>query len=266
MKDSFLLLTGTIEVKGTVPFLKITSTVDRLNQYLKAIVLWIRSNNFKKICFCENSYYPVNWTPWVNYAKEHGVELEVLQFSGDWQKVSQKGKGFGEAEVIDYALMHSRFMPVSTGFWKCTGRFFVKDLEKAELLFPDENNIFLIKNFGIKSFINFFIKNIIRYEGHYHPYPSMILTSLFKTTTDFYKTYLTDIKHEVDDQKGLVIERVVYRRLKKFLSVFKKFKVLEKELVLIGISGTQGKSYAALSMDDVDPELSIIVSRLKDQK
>ena len=88
-----ILLTGCINTGG-MPFTWLTDTNERLKQYADAIHYYLETTN-NEIVFCENSN--TNIFPLFENDKNND-RLEILTFPGNKEK--QKGKGYGEAEII----------------------------------------------------------------------------------------------------------------------------------------------------------------------
>lgn len=75
----------------------------RKHQYLDAINYYLQETTFD-IVFCDNSDVVI-WDEMIHPDKMH--RLEYLTFNeGDENR--GRGKGYGEANIIKYALSHSR--------------------------------------------------------------------------------------------------------------------------------------------------------------
>ena len=67
----------------------------------------------------------MDWRIWhINTKKE----FEWISFQGNTTKTQEKGKGYGEGEIIEYAINHSQLLAKSKMLMKLTGRFYVKNM------------------------------------------------------------------------------------------------------------------------------------------
>ena len=98
-KDKFvILLTGCINPNG-MKYTALQDPKEREKQYIEAIGFYLRKTSLP-IVFCENT----NYIPFANYFSEHkkSGRFEYLTFDGNSYD-KNKGKGFGEALIVDYA-------------------------------------------------------------------------------------------------------------------------------------------------------------------
>ncbi|MCR4924794.1 MAG: hypothetical protein K5917_00735 [Clostridiales bacterium] len=143
MKDTeyVLLLTGTVNPCTQVPFLSLKDGFVRKKQYYDAIKFYIEECKVKKIVFCENSCEkcPVEIT---DLALENGVEFEWLSFIGDVEGSVKIDKSYGEVEIINYALDHSKLIKACSYFVKATGRVKVRNYKKIIAMLSTKRNYF----------------------------------------------------------------------------------------------------------------------------
>lgn len=130
-----LVITSSVYVNTRHTVLRDVS--ERERQYIDALTFFIRETPFRWIVVCDNSGYVYAETL-AQLAAEHQKRLEVLGFVGDREAMERYGKGYGEGEIMAYALAHSRVLAEVDGFLKVTGRLKVinteKVLEKADYL------------------------------------------------------------------------------------------------------------------------------------
>ena len=122
--DDIILLTACIN-PGGMPFTVVSDATQRLNQYLLALQFYLQ-NTSCPIVFVDNSN--MDKTPFLEYESQYGSRLEILSFDGN--KVKTQGKGLGEMEIIEYALMHSKFNLLldKHRIVKITGRLIVRNI------------------------------------------------------------------------------------------------------------------------------------------
>jgi len=217
-----LLLTGAIDIKGyTIPSTAITDTNERLSQYLTSIDFAITHYQLiTDIVFCENTGFNFNYTPLKEKAIANGKNLEIISFNGDYSQIEQKGKGFGEGEIIKHALNTSKILAECNTFFKLTGRLIVKNMDRIVATTRSEN-----------SFI-FHPKTIYRMPVDH------VETFFYKVDKTKYTKYLIDAYEEVDESHHRYLEHIFYERLYNF--DLQSFKLAPQ---ISGISGTSGDSY-----------------------
>lgn len=124
MNDKYvILLTGSINPKGMI-YTAITDTEIRKQQYIKAIRFYLQHTSVP-IVFCENTLSSIE-------KEEIGISvddsrIEILTFDGNNFDKSL-GKGYGECEIISYAISHSRMMGEADYIIKITGRIIINNI------------------------------------------------------------------------------------------------------------------------------------------
>lgn len=204
-----ILLTGCINPNG-MPFTKLTDANERQKQYINAIQFYIENTDCE-IVFCENSNTDI--TP---FFKDVQNRLEVLTFPGNQDK--QRGKGYGETEIIEYALLHSSYIQGACIIIKITGRLII-------------NNICpIIKSLKYKyDFVTCLFHSNLTFAD------SRIICG----TTAFYKEFLNN-KEYLNDSEGIFFEHVLASTVRDSSICFIPFS--EKPMI-IGSSGTTGELY-----------------------
>lgn len=127
-----LLLTGTIRVDHP-EFLRPqgrTDTAQRLADYKDALVRWMtRQTAIRDIVFVENSGYPLDSLhEVVNRHAERGKRVELISFRTRGY-TDERGRSFGELDIIDTALRESTLLREASHFAKVTGRVFVPNID-----------------------------------------------------------------------------------------------------------------------------------------
>jgi hypothetical protein len=215
--DYVILLTGCINPNG-MSFTKLSDVNIRMKQYIEAIDFYL-GNTVYPIIFAENSGTDLS----EHYAKDiRNKHLEILSFEGNSNK--DKGKGYGEAGIIDYVLKNSQTIKSVKGdccIIKITGRLIVTNINKiikARLLFQPNRSI-------LASFNSNF---------------SFVDSRIFIAPIDFYKSFLLN-KEEINDSKNYYFENVLADSIiKESRYHYYPFFV---EPQIIGQSGTTGNYY-----------------------
>lgn len=252
-----LLITASINIQNT-PFVTIRDSRERLLQYLMGIVAWVKLTKINTIVFCENSNASYDFSKIIKFVRNEGKELEVLVFSGN--RGSQKyGKGYGEGEIVEYAMKNSRNLKNSTNFYKITGRLFIPEFDVLQQLHVTTPNVFKIPAFlpehdpwiGIQQTdpanLGQYLRAYFRYlyvyfgrgRGHGpHDYSKHVSTVFYKSNVGFFKKNLVYSYRRVNDSKSYALEHTFYEDL-----VNKQFSPFLASYTLMGRSGSTGKTY-----------------------
>ncbi|MCL2416961.1 MAG: alpha-1,2-fucosyltransferase [Bacteroidales bacterium] len=224
-----LLITGAIDISNfSVPFVKITDLKERLQQYLESLEHAINHYfEVDHIVFCENTNYKHDYSELQEKAKKRGKELEILTFQGNYEMIEKKGKGYGEGEIIKYALNHSAILSQSDCFYKLTGRVAVANMDRI-MRSTKSVNAFIFSPFHERNFDKY------------------TRTLFYKVSTSFYKQKLLNAYLAVDDSQDMYLEHVFFDKLKD--TPIKSFRIYPK---LIGISASDGKTSYALSRKEL---------------
>lgn len=188
----------------------------RLAQYLKAMDFYIEYSSLKRIVFCDNSDFEYDYKEICKKAESRNVKLEILRFKGRGELAIEKGKGYGEGEIIDYVLKNSILINDSDILVKVTGRYIIRNMERILQNCKNETIYFNLSGMGL-------------------PY---INTSFYVVPNRFYKQHLKDVFYSVDDKRHHPLEWCFFRELHKEEVVFKCFK---RYPYIIGIGGTSGQ-------------------------
>ncbi|MGL5931837.1 MAG: hypothetical protein ACRCY7_02870 [Cetobacterium sp.] len=158
-----------------------------------------------------------DYTELYTYSKIYKKKLEILKFKGNITEVKKRGKGYGEGEIIEFALKNSKYLKNEEDyFYKFTGRVFIENI-----------NVILKENIKVNNFL--VESNKLK----------IMDTKFFKIKISDYKKYLIDKYKEVNDFETNYLEHVFY----KYLSKVDEIKAFKNYPKYIGISGSTGKKY-----------------------
>ena len=215
--EPVLLMTATI-VPQERRFLKVCNVRQRLEEYIDSLLYYITETTIKEIVFCDNSNYEFDRSKIYAMAEKYEKSIEIIQFSGSRNEIAQNGKGFGEGEIIKYALSNSRLLLNADYFIKVTGRVKIKNIEKIkDNLCPDKM---------------YFNKSVTAYQ--------LIDTMMFCIPKKRYLNYFVDVYRQVCDKKDRSIEHVIRDTITGY---HLKFSNLPFYPIIEGQSGTTGKPY-----------------------
>lgn len=126
-----LLLTATVKPNCDVKFLKINCSDERLVQYKDCLEFFLRKTIVNKIVLCDNSNVNKNeFYTLLSLSKKLNKKLEIISFEGNTNAVSKFGKGYGEGEIVEYAILNSKLLNKDSFFVKLTGRLYVDNINQ----------------------------------------------------------------------------------------------------------------------------------------
>lgn len=212
-----LLMTATIVPPQGMPFLTVTNPETRWHQYESSVLYWLRRTPICDIVFCENSSASADFDLLMATAKSLHKNLEILQFEGNSYTCFVQGKGYGDGEIISFALKNSSILANNTSFYKTTGRLIVRNFGAAQYFWNRHDTGFITT--GVKS--------------------RAIDTRFFKTTKDFYNNTLGHAHLSVNDAEGIYLEHIFYSQIRQTQEATGLFPLPD----IVGISGTTGLPY-----------------------
>ena len=134
MKPRYVILLTACVNPGGMPFTVLTDTSERLRQYRDALNFYLRETTMP-IVFCENTLCDIS-DDYKQYI-ETG-RLEYITFDGNNFDKS-RGKGYGEAIIMEEAFRKSAIIQPSDIIVKITGRLKVLNIN---LLIKDNSRLF----------------------------------------------------------------------------------------------------------------------------
>lgn len=194
----------------------------RLKHTLEGIENWARIHPQGNYVICDGSNYDIS-----KMLQERcpNLNIEFLKFQNSIEDVRKKGKGFGEGEIINYALEHSHFLKNAKYFFKCTGKLWVENFH--EIVPP------LSTKFGSKAVF----KNIL---GIIPLRLIYIDTRFFFVSKDFYQKELGTLYSKTNFLPNHSIEDLYLDRFQK-LSL--ESHILSTTPIIFGMSGGSASFY-----------------------
>lgn len=187
--------------KTTLPPVLITSSVIamdssvnlknaelRVRYTLEGLEKWLAISPKISIVICDGSGYDFS-----KKILEHFPEanIESLYFENDLKSIQMYGKGFGEGEIINYAIKHSKVLKSADWFCKCTAKLWVDNFFEC---ISSWNEQFLCKAY----FSNVFSFKKTRLE--------YIDTRFYLVNKDFYIKHFSLLHMNLDESKISSIE------------------------------------------------------------
>lgn len=212
-----LFLTACVNPKG-MAYTKLSNPEIRLQQYKDALD-WYLENTTMKILLVENSGYDFSDC----YQKQiREGRLEFLCYNGnDYDR--NRGKGYGEAEIMEYGLLHSKFINNNPNILivKVTGRLFCRNIKELCKRYHQQQTVYA---------------NIAKDDWN----GNIIVSQFFIAPADFLLNCFLSKREEINDSNYRHFEHVLYDSITDWEQKKGRFREFWNPLILEGISGTSG--------------------------
>ena len=216
-----VLLTSSVVAHDTR--VSLTDTSERIDFAMESIEQWLSLYPKIHLVLCDGSNFDFGTA--VTKRFPH-AKIECIFFDNDQDAVRTQGRGFGEGEIIRYAIDHSRLIQQAGAFAKCTSKLWVRNY--AECL-TDWNDKFLCKAVFDHVFSPFKKTSL-----------SYIDTRFYITSVPFYKQHFESAHQKINVDTGKGLEDC-------FLDVFNSDclvgVLLNTPPVIDGVGGGVGKYY-----------------------
>lgn len=185
---STVLITTASNPPDGMPSLKMTNVAARIATAKAAVFIWA-AQGIGKIVIADATGSTLLNTEEVSMLKQMGVDVEQIHYMQDSALVKQRGKGFGEGALTNFALNNSVFLKQETHFFKCTGKLFCRN-------FPD------IRGMIQQNHLSHIFWKMLNYENT----RTFADTRFFYTTRDFAVNVLMPAYLKTDDRHACVEE------------------------------------------------------------
>lgn len=214
-----LVMTGCISPPAQVVKLCVRDKDYREQQYIQAICFYIENTAIKNIVFCDNSAHPLN-EMLCKKAREKRKNFEWLSFQGNTKKTEEFGKGYGEGEILEYAINNSKLINNCKYMAKVTGRLRLLNIDNVlRLLFSSP--------YHFSSFLD--------KANHL-----FVDTRFFVVETDCFRDEFLLAYKNVNDSNGYIYEYAIADIIQKERIKYRSFPLA---LNIAGDSGSSGYSY-----------------------
>ncbi len=104
----------------------LTDTGERIRFTLESIRQWLHISSEIKLVICDGSGFDFTEILTKEFPQAmHAQQIECLFFMNDQAMVAKYGRGYGEGEIMNYALTNSQKLRQVDWFCKCTGKLWV---------------------------------------------------------------------------------------------------------------------------------------------
>ncbi len=198
----------------------------RIGLTLAAVEKWIELYGKSiSLIICDGTNY--DFTQEIKNKNYH-QQVECLYFRNSSDKVVMHSKGYGEMEIIKFALENSKILNKSQVFSKCTARHWVINYDK------------ILINSAITQFRPYF-------KISYFPFSTSIIsidTRFYTVNRDFYCEHLMPITQEMELSASGALHGLEEFFLAKMLNLKNQCPIFYRCIPIIaGVSGASGETY-----------------------
>jgi hypothetical protein len=215
-----ILLTSCVNVSDKS--VSLNDANKRIKYTIESVKEWLNCIPTIKIVICDNSGYDFQ-----SEVKRYfpDSEIECLSFLGNKAAVLKYGKGYGEGEIIEYAISNSKYISNAKCFAKCTAKLWVKDPKT------------FLKNWNGRCALKPVFKNIFSIRSAFISY---VDTRFYAVSLDFYEKYFRNIHKKIKPNSHIGIEELFLEVLisNNLVNIFWK-----KCPQIYGISGASARAY-----------------------
>lgn len=202
---------------------KLADPRKRLYHAIEAIEHWIRVAPKAKFVLCDGSNF--DFRPIIN-ERFPKIEIECMYFQNDQKKIAQYGRGYGEGEIIQFALNQSKHLSQSNVFAKCSSKLWVENFNEC------------LKEWQGDSLFSGVFRNAF---SPTKPIEMIqVDTRFYVVEKRFYKDNLCDAHHKIEVTKGFGLEDSFHRIL---LTEKKEKYLFSLPPVIKGVGGGTGEYY-----------------------
>lgn len=193
----------------------------REKQYKDVLTFYLENTNMD-IVFVENSN--TDFSQDFMYYIDIG-RLEYIAFAGN-QICIDKGKGYGEANIIKYAFDTSNKIKEADYIIKITGRLKITNI----------NHLLRYTNKVLKKNNKYIIAQISnKYD--------FVSTQFFVAHKEYFNKYLFNDIQQINEVKGIYLEHIVANNVKSWTNSHNKFRLFISPFKIEGVSGSTGDVY-----------------------
>ncbi len=160
----------------------------RIGLTLQSIDKWLAIAPDLRLVICDGSDYDFSG---IVAERFPAANIECLYFRNDSGKVGIYGKGYGEGEIVNYAIAHSAYLAESDYFAKCTAKLWV------------ENFLDCLAGWNGSCLLKGYFADVFSFKRTRFDY---IDTRFYLVSKSFYAQYFASAYLNVGDERGLSIE------------------------------------------------------------
>lgn len=207
------------------PGVQLSDPKQRLFHAIESLTHWNRVAPRSRFVLCDGSNFDFRS---IVEEKFPNMEIECLSFENDHSKILTHGRGYGEGEIIKFALQHSLFLRNTAAFAKCSSKLWVENYSGCINHFHG-NCLFS----GVFTNTFSFLKPVEMLQ---------VDTRFYIVRSDFYRKNLIDAHHKIVLASGFGLEDSFYSTL---VAAKQEGYLFPTPPVIMGVGGGTGKYYKA---------------------
>lgn len=216
-----ILLTSSVIAHD--PGVALKDTDQRIELTIAGIREWLRIDPSQPIVVCDGSGFDFSQRA----AREFpDTTIECIHFHNDTSQVQRYGRGYGEGEIVRYALDHSQLISEAGCFAKCTAKLWVSNFLQC---IGDWNGHFLCKGVFLDVFSPFRPTRL-----------AYVDTRFYVASLPYYRQHLLEAHRNVRKTSEHGLEECFLEVLQGHEMQHVMFKVAP---VIYGIGGGIGRAY-----------------------
>lgn len=215
-----ILLTSCVIVSDHSVSLKDENSRIRLT--IESIEKWLAISSDLRLVICDGSNFDFSKIVLEKFPK---AKIECLFFENNKELVGLYGKGYGEGEIVKYALQNSVYLKESDFFAKCTAKLWVENFFECLKCW---NGTFLCKGY---------FSNVFSFKKTQFSY---VDTRFYLVNKSFYLKNLVSAYLNVGGEQGLSLEHCFRDVILK--EQYKKI-MFNVPPVICGVGGGSGTYY-----------------------
>jgi hypothetical protein len=107
---------------------RLKDTNERIRLAMESVAEWLKIEARQPLVLCDGSSF--DFTDRVRVAFPQ-ARIECLTFENPQELVRQHGRGYGEGEIVRYAINHSSFIAGADCFAKCSSKLWVQNFPEC---------------------------------------------------------------------------------------------------------------------------------------
>ena len=234
-----ILITSSIKPHDTG--VKLLDPQKRLFHAIESIEQWIRVAPESRLVLCDGSGF--DFDPIVRERFPKAI-IECLKFNNDKANISIYGRGYGEGEIIKFALNNSQLLGEAIAFTKCSSKLWVENYAMCARNF-DDSCAFQ----GVFGDVFSVTKPIVL---------TQVDTRFYFVTKAFYLTNLINAHKAIDLKNGRGLENVFFEIL---IDLKQANFLLPTPLQIRGVGGGIGTYYKYNYVRLVKEEIRLEISK-----
>ncbi|MCL1925806.1 MAG: hypothetical protein FWF95_01540 [Syntrophorhabdaceae bacterium] len=225
-----VLITTANNPPSGVPFLEMVNPNIRMIAAKAALYFWV-TQGIEQIVLADATATNLLSEYEVAEIDKLHTRIEQISYKQAGEEIIERGKGYGEGKLIEYAINNSELLAHEESFFKCTGKVYVRN-------FPDIAEI--IKANSISSLF-------WRYMGDGTEVKHWADCRFYYTSKNFAENHLIPAYLESHDINKVACENYVYKALEHNMRAGRGARPL-----ITGYAGSTGEAYFDLSLGSLD--------------